>query len=125
VHSRQQDGVFKTPLLLHNQMAFTLNSLHNVKQTANCGASRSLNFVDRSIKRHFKFTGRYKLIKTLLHFQESVFDNYKLSVLAQGTKLAVLAEIILQELKTESCEHKIFTVTEGLQQLFCLFMECG
>jgi hypothetical protein len=46
-------------------------------------------------------------------------------MLAQGTKLAVLAEIILQELEIESCEHKILIVTEGLQQLLCLFMECG
>jgi hypothetical protein len=46
-------------------------------------------------------------------------------VLAEGTKLPVLEGIIVQELEIESCEHKILTVTEGLQQLLCLFMECG
>ena len=84
--------IFKTPQLLHNQMALTVNRIHNAEQTVNCGASRSFSFVDRSIKRHFKLTGRYKLIKSSLHFQQSAFDNYKLPVLAQGTKLPVLAE---------------------------------
>jgi len=106
-------------------MAFTVNRIHDVTQTVNCGASRSFNFVDRSIKRHFKLTVRYKLIKSLFHFQQNVFDNYKLTVLSQGTKLTLLEEIILQELEIESCENKILVVTEGLQQLFCLFMECG
>jgi hypothetical protein len=106
-------------------MAFTVNRLHNVEQALNCGASRSFNFVDRSIKSHFKLTGQYRLIKSLLHFQESVFDNYKRPVLAQGTNLPVLAEIILQELEIQSCENKILIVTEGLRQLLCLFMECG
>jgi len=50
--------MFKTPGLLHKQMGFTLNRLHKVKQTVNFGASRSFNFVDRSIKHHFKFTGQ-------------------------------------------------------------------
>jgi len=106
-------------------MVFTVNRLHNVEQAANCAASRSFNFVDRSIKGHFKITVRYRLIKSLLHFQQSVFDNCKRPVLAQGTKLPVLAKIILQELEIEICEHKILIVTEGLQQLLCLFMECG
>jgi hypothetical protein len=97
-------------------MAFTVNRLHDVKQTVNCGPSRSFNFVDGLIKRNFKLTDRYKLIKSLLHFQQSVFDNYsfKQTVLTQGTKLPVLAEIILQELETESCKHKILRVTEVL-----------
>lgn len=125
VHSGQQDVMFKTPRLLHNQMAFTVNKLHNVKQTVNCGASRSFNFVDRSIKHHFKLTGRYKLIKSLLHFQQSVLDKYNIPVLAQGTKLPVLEEIFVQELEIGIFEHKILIVREGLQQLFCLFMECG
>jgi len=124
-HSRLQDAIFKTPRSLCNQMAFTVNRIHDVTQTVNCGASRSFNFVDRSIKRHFKLTVRYKLIKSLFHFQQNVFDNYKLTVLSQGTKLTLLEEIILQELEIESCENKILVVTEGLQQLFCLFMECG
>jgi len=77
-------------------MVFTVNRLHDVKQTVNCGPSRLFNFVDQLIKSNFKLTGRYKLIKSLLSFQQSVFDNYKRAVLAQGTKLPVLAEIILK-----------------------------
>jgi len=50
--------MFKTPGLLHNQMAYNVNTLHKVKQIVNYGASRSFSFVDRSIKSHFKFTGQ-------------------------------------------------------------------
>ena len=105
VHSRQQDVIYKTSRLLRNQMTFTVNRMHNAERTVNCAASRSFNFVDRSIKPNFKLTGQHKLVTSLLHFQQSVYDNHKLPVLTQGTKLLVLAEIILQELEMESCKN--------------------
>lgn len=46
-------------------------------------------------------------------------------MLAQGAELGVLEEIILQELEIKRCENKMIVLKERLQQLFCLFMECG
>lgn len=50
VQSRQRDVIFKTPRLLHNQITFAVNRLHNVEQTVNCGASRSFNLLIDQLK---------------------------------------------------------------------------